>query len=314
MDELQTALRAVLPIFGVMGVGLLIRKLGWLTEEADRSLLRVIVNLLLPCFIFDTALGNPALSELRNLVIAPVLGYFTAALGMMVALSARRLHGLKEVQAQRTFGLSAGLYNYSYMAIPLAVLLFDKATVGVLLVFNVGVEMCIWTLGVSLLTGGKAGGTWRGIVNGPLIAIVVAIAVNTCNGQSHFPAVAQTAVHWVGQCAIPMALIVIGAIIADYLGEFQLRAGWRVVGVAVLLRLVVIPFLFLLIVKFLPISLELKRVLVPQAAMPSAVIPIILSRLHNGDPPTAIRVVISTSVVGLITIPLWLHFGIKYFL
>lgn len=314
MDEFQTALRAVLPIFGVILVGLLIRKLGWLTEEADRSLLRVIVNLLLPCFIFDTALGNPALSEIRNLVIAPVLGFFTAALGMMVALSARRLHGLKEVQAQRTFGLSAGLYNYSYMAIPLALLLFDKATVGVLLVFNVGVELSIWTLGVALLTGGKGGGTLRSIVNGPLIAIVAAVALNALNGQSHFPAVAQTAVHWVGQCAIPMALIVIGAIIADYLGEFHLRAGWRVVALGILLRLGVIPCLFLLMVKFLPISLELKRVLVLQAAMPSAVISIILSRLHNGDPPTAIRVVISTSVAGLITIPVWLHFGIKYFL
>jgi hypothetical protein len=126
--------------------------------------------------------------------------------------------------------------------------------------------------------------------------------------------VAQTAVHWVGQCAIPMALIVIGAIIADYVGEFQLRSGWRVVGMAVLLRLGVIPCLFLLLVKCLPLSLELKRVLVLQAAMPSAVISIILSRLHNGDPPTAIRVVIGTSVVGLITIPVWLHFGMKYFL
>ena len=86
-------------------------------------------------------MGNPVVGEVRNLVVAPVLGYFTAAAGIFVALSVRRLSGLKEVQAHRTFELSAGLYNYSYIAIPLANLLFDRATVGVLLVFNVGVEM-----------------------------------------------------------------------------------------------------------------------------------------------------------------------------
>jgi len=74
-----------------------------------------------------------------------------------------------------------------------------------------------------------------------------------------------------------------------------------------------LPSLFLLLIKLLPLSPELKRVLIIQAAMPSAVMPIVLSRLYNGDPPTAIRVVMGTSVLGLITIPLWLRFGIKAF-
>ncbi|MEI2727460.1 MAG: hypothetical protein V9H26_29390 [Verrucomicrobiota bacterium] len=42
MNEFLTVLGAVLPVFGVAGVGLVIRKLNWLTEEADKSLLRVI--------------------------------------------------------------------------------------------------------------------------------------------------------------------------------------------------------------------------------------------------------------------------------
>jgi len=313
MDEFDTAFRAVIPLFGVTLIGALIRKLNWLTEEADRSLLRVIVNLLLPCLIFDTALGNPALGEIHNLIVAPLLGFGTAALGMLIALGAGALHGLKERSQQRSFALGVGLYNYSYLAVPLAMLLFGKETTGVLFVFNVGVEMCMWTLGVMLLAGGHTG-AWRRILNGPMIAIIAAILVNATGLLPHFPDTAHTAVHWLGQCAIPMALIVIGAIIADYFGEFNPRSGWRVVTAAVLLRLGILPSLFLLLIKLLPLSPELKRVLIVQAAMPSAVMPIVLSRLYNGDPPTAIRVVIGTSVLGLITIPLWLRFGIKLFL
>jgi len=46
--------------------------------------------------------------------------------------------------------------------------------------------------------------------------------------------------------------------------------------------------------------------------MPAAVFPIIMARHYGGDPPTALRVVISTSVAGLVTIPLWIKFGMKF--
>ena len=82
MSEFQTVLSAVLPVFGIVGVGLLIRKLNWLTEEADHSLLRVNINLLLPCLILDSTLGNAALSQWRNLLLAPAVGFATVAVGM----------------------------------------------------------------------------------------------------------------------------------------------------------------------------------------------------------------------------------------
>ena len=50
--------------------------------------------------------------------------------------------------------------------------------------------------------------------------------------------------------------------------------------------------------------------LILQAAMPSAIFPIVVTKVHHGDVPTALQVVLGTSLVGLITIPLWLGFGL----
>jgi predicted permease len=61
--------------------------------------------------------------------------------------------------------------------------------------------------------------------------------------------------------------------------------------------------------KFLPCSIELKRVILLQGAMPSAVLPIVLAKHYGGDPRTALQVVIGTSLAGLVTIPLWIDFG-----
>jgi hypothetical protein len=66
------------------------------------------------------------------------------------------------------------------------------------------------------------------------------------------------------------------------------------------------------VAKFLPASPELKRVIVLEAAMPAAVFPIVMARHYAGDPATAMRVVIGTTVVGLMTIPLWIRFGMQF--
>ena len=312
MNEFSTVLKAVIPIFSIALVGLFIRKLNWLTEEADHSLLRVNINLLLPCLILDSTLGNPALSRLSNLLLAPVVGIGTLLVGVGIAIAARPFHGLVERKPVRTFGLSVGMYNYGYIPIPLSILLFDKQTTGVLLVHNVGVETALWTFGVMLMTGGSLGKDWRKIINGPLIAILLAIILNWLQWQDRLPETVRIAIHWLGECAIPMALILIGAIVADHLSEFHSASGWRVIGTALLLRLGLLPILFLLLAKYLPCSLELKRVIVLQAAMPAAVFPIIMARHYGGDPPTALRVVMSTSAASILTIPLWLRFGIKF--
>lgn len=311
MNESATVLSAVIPIFGIMVVGLLIRKLDWLTEEADHSLLRVTVNLLLPCLILDKALGNPALAHTGNLLAAPLVGFATTAAGMFIGLAVQRWLRFKEQREARTFALTVGMYNYGYIPVPLALLLFDDKTVGVLFVHNVGVEITLWTLGLMLLTGG-GGWDWRKVINPPLVAIILALVLNGLGADAHIPGVARTAMSWLGQCTIPLALILIGAVIADHLHEFHSASGWRVISAAVLLRMGLLPLLFLLLAKYLPVTDELKRVIVMQAAMPSAVLPIVMAKLYKGDAPTAVRVVISTSAIGLLTIPLWLRFGLKF--
>jgi malate permease and related proteins len=310
-SQTATILNAVVPVFGVMGLGVLIRKLNWLTEEADQSLMRVCVNVLLPCLILDKSLGNPALSQASNLLLAPLIGYLLVGLGMALAWLAQPLHGLREPAERRTFAVAVGLHNYGYVPLPLALLLFDQATAGVLFLHIIGVEISVWTLGVLLMSGGAVR-DWRKLLNAPLFAITLALLLNALGWNTRLPVVVGTGIHWLGGCAIPLALILIGAIMADHLGDFHSAQGWRVMGVGVLLRIGLLPLAFLLVAKFVPMTTEHQRVLVLEAAMPSAVFPVVLAKLYRGDPATAMRAVLSTSVIALVTIPLWIRFGMKF--
>jgi predicted permease len=316
MNEFLTVLTAVLPVFGIMGVGFWFRRRGWLTADADQSLMRLTINLLLPSLIFDSVINNAALRRPENLLLPPLLGYGMVAVGMGVARCFAGLAGLNAKPERRTFVFLTGLQNYAYLPIPLCLSLFDSSTLGVLFVHNVGTEMAMWTLGIAVLTGRGVGGGWKRIVNAPLVALLSALALNFLGALVHPSATLMvvgniflTGIHWFGQSAIPMALILIGAIVADHFHEARGGNAVRVVLASSFVRLGVMPVLFLLVAKYCPCSLDLKRVLILQGAMPSAVLPIVLAKHYGGDARVAVRVALGTSLLGIVTIPLWIRVG-----
>lgn len=312
MNEFQTVLAAVVPVFLVVASGWAMRKLNWLTEEADASLLRITVNVMMPCLVFDSLLGNPAFARPGNLWLPPAVGFGTVLLGLVAAWAVRKLVPGRAPEVRRTFIFSVAVYNYGYVPLPLAWALFDRETVAVLFVHNVGVEIALWVFGLWLLAGAGPRTSWKRFLNAPLVAIVLTLLLNAVVSPEAVPAVARSAARLLGQCAIPLGLVLIGAIMADHAHEFVRAQGGRVMVLGCLLRLGVLPLLFLELARHLPASVELKRVIVLQAAMPAAVFPIVMARHYGGDPITALRVVIATSLAGLATIPLWLRLGLHY--
>jgi len=303
--------------FGI-ATGSLLRWIGWLTEEADHSLLRLVVRVLYPSLIFAVVSRNADLRQASNLTWPPLAGLLTTALGFALAFLAARLsqrvNGLDGSPARRSFALCVGIYNYSYIPIPLIQAIFDQSTLGVLFVHNLGVEIVIWTLGITIVAGRLGRDWWQHLLNGPSIAIALALLVNFTRAEQFLPPFVEKGIDWLGQASVPMSLILIGAVIAD---EFQNRRprrrtdGLKTVAWALVLRLLVLPVCFLTLAYLLPGTDELKRVMIVQAAMPCGTFPIVMARHYGADAGVALRVVIGTSLVSLLTIPWWIQVGLS---
>jgi predicted permease len=68
-----------------------------------------------------------------------------------------------------------------------------------------------------------------------------------------------------------------------------------------------------MVAAFMPgLSVELKRVILIQAAMPAGIMPIVLARHYGGETGVAIRIVLATTIASVITMPLWIHLGIRF--
>ena len=305
MPSYWTIFNACMPVFLLIGAGFVLRWRRILTSEADASLLRVALNLLFPAFIIDHLLGNPALRDPGNLGAATGSGALFVLCGIAIAYTAARSFGASG-QRRRAFGLSVGLQNYGFIPIPIILALFDNDTIGVQLMHSLGVELALWTAGIMLITGGGKGG-WKHLFNAPLITTVICVTANFAGFEGRPPQLIDRAVVMLSSCAVPLCLLLTGATIRDLLrsnpeaGKLEGRVGEAFT--AIVLRLLAIPALMILFARYLPISVELKRVIAIQAAMPSAVFPIVLAKRYGGDAATAVRVAVTTSAIAAFSIP-----------
>ncbi|MGC4017679.1 MAG: AEC family transporter [Luteolibacter sp.] len=300
---------SVLPPYLLLLIGVILRRVGVLKREHDEATMHVAFHVMYPCFLLDKILGSTAVRNLSAVTWPIAIGFLLPVGGIAIGWLFGKFIGLEKGTGRRTFALSSGLQNFGYTAIPVVEKLWPAGAVAVLAVHNLGVELAVWSVGVMLLSGSNTV-QWRRLLNGPVFAVVTGLILVATGVDKWIMGPPREAIHMLGSGAFPVAIMLTGAILLD-LAKHE-RPSWKVVLGGALVRLVLSPLLILCAAKFLPIAVELKQVLVVQAAMPAAMTPILLARLYGGRAGIAVQVVVATTLLSLLTIPWIITWGCQW--
>ncbi len=300
---------AILPVYILLVGGAVLRRIGVLRKEHDAGIMHLIFSVMVPCFILDKTLGAEILRNFDVLVTGVGLGFALIFLGTAIGYGTGKLIGLTPGNGIRTFALSSGVQNYGFTAVPVVEILWGTSAVAVLFVHNIGVETAIWSGGVMLMSGDR-GIRWKALINGPIIAVLIGLTLVTLRIDDQVTGPFRTAISMAGIGAFPLAILMTGASIIDLVGTE--KPSWKIISAAVLVRIGILPIIIILCAKFIPMAVELRQVLLVQAAMPAAMMPILLAKLYGGRPAIAVQIVVATTVVSIFTLPYIITFGIRY--
>jgi predicted permease len=314
VNDAGEILQQLMPVYLLILVGAALRYFKVTKRENDDGILHLVFNVMYPCFILDNILGSSSVRDPSSVLWGIGLGFLFPVIGILVAWVVGGWLGYAKGDGRRTFALTTGFQNFGYTAIPVVQQLWGAGAMAMLFVHNLGVELAMWSVGVMLISGEKEI-PWRRLLNGPVVAVVIGLILVAMDwdgmleteGDAAVPGVIRAAFRWLGAGAFPVALFITGGIMIDMIGKdrFSLKAS---IGGSVL-RLAVIPLIMLLGVKLLGAPLELKQVLIVQAAMPAAMTPILLAKLYGGRPAVAVEIVVASTVLSLFTLPLVILFG-----
>ena len=163
MENLFRILQTALPVLAALALGVLCRKLNFLTRDGVDTLKKVVVNLTLPAVVF--AAFATAEYSLQTIAI-PVLVFLLCCLGLVLGrLLARLLRLRGRVTPYLAAGFEAGMLGYALFA-----LLFPQASSARFAILDLGQRLFVFTLYKALLSGGKeTKSLWKDIVNTPIL-------------------------------------------------------------------------------------------------------------------------------------------------
>jgi predicted permease len=278
--------QTVLPIFLIIAVGYAI---GTLKKVDVQPFIDLIVYVAGPCLIF----ASIARSDINLTDFTTIAG---AALAIVLVMTSVALLIFKLTRSDKK-----GLYlplvfgNTSYLGYPVALFAFGMAGLSRAVVFDMINSLVIFSLGIYIV---HQKNEIREAFKIPLLhAVVVGLAFNLLHIP--VPDVIFTPIEMIGMITIPLALLVLGY----KLTEIKLTAV-KVAVLASVFRILGGFLVALAIIELLSIDGMVRDIILLQAAMPSAVMGMILAAKYDRDASLVASVVLITTVLSLISIPL----------
>jgi predicted permease len=315
MNAFFPILRALLPLFGLIGLGFCLRRSGVLAREHAPALNGLVLKVLLPATIVTGLLKTPTLSP--RLLLYPLLFFAMEALllATCLALARRARFSSRVVGATMLTGVFG---NTVFLGYPVAQAIvptrFPEAVIidqfGMMIVlYPVAAALGGW-LGASDGDRGGAGAALARFFRGPLfLAIVAGVVLH----EAPVPAaalanpwvqalvgMAKQCLGYLAQATTPVVLLALGV-------ALQPRGGQGTalpLAMACVFKLILAPLTILLACRAIGLTGSERAIAVLQASMPSGILTSILSREHGLDGQLAIRVVCVTTALSSVTIPL----------
>lgn len=303
---------AILQVFLLVGVGLLVARLGWIDEVSTQSFSNLVLKVFLPALLFRTM----ATVDFNALSLLPIFNYLSLTM-LTYALAffwAQRSPRIVSDPSQRgpavSLALASTFANSIIIGIPVVKLFYGPEGLVILLTVVTMHSLVLLTtsvLGYEMLAKNRSRRsrlmTLRQLAQSALLHPVVVpifLGVFVSFLQVELPVLLDSTLLSMGQVAIPCCLVLLGATVYHSRGQIEPRA----VGPAVLLKLVIHPLIVYLGSRFIfqaePLTIA---VLTSLAAMPSGANPYLLAQRYNQGVSISATAVVATTAVAAFSLP-----------
>jgi len=292
-------INVVVPVFLIAGIGFSARR--WLDLD-PRPVNRLALYVFVPALLFNalltTQMGGDELTRIAIFAIA-----LTAVLIILGMTTGRLLHLTRSETSG--FTLSMSFSNAANYGLPVALFAFGQDGFDRAVVFASFSSILIFTVAVFVAARGKL--PWRqAILPAARIPVIwaglAAVALRSLGIE--LPTVVERAVTVLSGGAVPIIILLLGMQIAS----MRLYAIRLPVLAAVAGRLLVSPAIGMVLVALLQPSPLTAKVLILEAAMPTAVNVTLLASEFDAEPDLVSSVALLTTAVSIITVTGWVAY------
>jgi len=292
----EIVMNQVLVLFLILMIGYVAARAGILDGPAIRVLSSVLLYVASPMLVFKSFIFQFSAERLANagwVVIAALLFFLVSI------LLSKLIYSPFSDKVNPVMRFTAIFSNCGYMGLPMLKALYGDDGVFYGSFYIVVFHFILWTFGIRIFSGN--GGGWKKILLNPaVIAVYLGMAVFVF--QLPVPEVIVGSVKAVGDMTMPLAMLIIGAVLSTAkLNEVFTDPK---VYLTSFVRLVAMPLLALLLTRITGLPALPSAVIVTAVAMPAAANITIFAEMFEKDSIFASKCVSVSTLLSILTAPL----------
>lgn len=302
--QFDIIINQILTLFLIIFVGYIMRKKELITEEISKGLSTILINVTLPALIIanmEMKINPQLIDNIVQMAIISIVGYI-----IVIIFANFFTRGLKLPQQKKTIFKFAIIFNnIGYMGYPVINAIYPKQGIFYAIVPNLVFNLLIWTYGIYIFLNDQnteTGINLRKILNNGIIAIIIGSIVFVT--QYKIPGPIAGALNSLGNMTFPLSMIIIGSSLSNI--KFSTIFKDKYLYLLSLLRLIIIPFSALLILKQLNLPEVVSNISIMLLAMPAAANGVIFAEKFEGDYKFASESVFLSTLFSLLTIPVFI--------
>lgn len=295
---ISTVLGKIISIFIIMVVGIICYKMKVIDAHAKDKLSQLSTWIVCPMLIFMSFQMEYDAELLKKMGIVFGLALISFVISIILANALLREKEGYDNAVER-FGVI--FTNCGFIGIPLGSAIFGNIGVIYATLFVAAFHVFCWTYGISLLDKGKF--QLKKLINPCLVAVFLGILCFIL--QIKVPENVAYALNSISNMNTPLAMLISGVVLAqlDLKATLNKLAKGRLLLV-VLLRGIISPAIFALLLRVIPIDEQMRIVSAMTAACPTGAFTITLSILYGRDDNYGTEILCTSTLLSILTIPL----------
>ena len=283
---------SVIPVAAIVVIGFLAGKILPLDLP---SISRLSIYILFPALIMESMYRtNLSLDHAAGTIAGCTIIYF---LMFFIAWVLPRPLGLS-LGVKKSLVLTTVMPNCGNMGLSIVLFALGEEGLDRAIVYLLVINILLFSTMPAFLKGGDF---WTGISSTLKMPLLWAIPIGfslRLFGET-LPLKLDASLHILAQAAIPVAMLILGMEISRNPLRIKLYEA-----AASLLRLLGGAVVAYIVGKALNLETLDLQVLVLQSAMPAAIVTFLIANEYGGDPPRTVRVVVSSTLLSFLTLPL----------
>jgi len=299
----------MLEIFLLASCGFVLVKRKFINEQGVRLLTKLLVEFILPLFIFTKIVSSFSFSLYPDWWIFPILSIAINVIGFLVGTAWFGFFKFTiSKQDKRQLISLIGFQNSGYIPLILVATLLSGFQAQEMFIyiflFLLGFNLLIWSFGVWFLTGKSIKHFELGSVfSPPVVATLLSLIVMALGIDKFIPEFIFRPAKMIGDCMLPLSAIVVGGNLA----LVSIRDVKKVpIANVVFVKLILLPIMALVVLRWLRPEYLIGLLIILETAVPSATSLSLITRHYHLDDKFVSHGLFFTHLASIFTIPLWL--------